>query len=360
MQISLAGEGTQIPDTALTKSTKVTFTGHYGFIMAHNPNMANLIKKHIGAGEVYLIRQTTGEKKWERIYRNPEKGVGFFYAELGNPEQLGQGLGLFPFVNLPINPDAKFRIHFRIGNGIGLITKPYERLLNHKNHIIGTYLNEFIYLRFNSVFFPFPKFRMEAGIGISHLSNGLWAVPNLGINMITANIGFSVWNKDHEPQPKPYANYPHDSVNRKWVHQIIFAAGVNELNYRNGPKYPTYALAYTAWKQVAHKSRFGGGTDMFYSVANLVKAEQDSLFDYTRKLNNVQAGIRGAYELVIGKFSLPIEMGAYVITKFTIRGPLYHRIGVRYRVNKHLVLNYTLKSHWATAENIEFGIGLLF
>ena len=80
----------------------------------------------------------------------------------------------------------------------------------------------------------------------------------------------------------------------------------------------------------------------------------------SNKLNNLQAGIRVGYELSVGKIGLPMEMGAYVFTKTTINGPLYHRIGVRYYANKHLIINYSLKTHWATAESLEFGLGWKF
>ena len=44
------------------------------------------------------------------------------------------------------------------------------------------------------------------------------------------------------------------------------------------------------------------GGDLFYEMANLAAAKRDTVFDTSNKLNNLQAGVRLGYELVIGKF----------------------------------------------------------
>jgi hypothetical protein len=338
------------------------FNAHYGFIMAHNPNMNYLIKRHITAGELCLIQQSNGAKKWERIYKNPEKGIGLYLANLGNPQQLGFAIGLYPFVNFPLNPSSKFKLYLRSGNGIGVITKPYKRFTNHKNNINGTYLNEFIYLRLNSVFPLTKDLRIETGIGLTHLSNGNWAQPNLGINLLTINTGITLAGyQDSNDKYKPALDTTPNKLDYKPFFCVIASGGPTELNYRDGKKYGSYALALFGWKPVSPKSRFGAGFDFFYDKSNIARSQTGSIYYKSDTgLTNIQAGIRVGYELVVGKFTLPIEMGSYFFTKSTANGPLYHRFGIRYYINKHLILAYTLKTHWVTAENIEFGIGYRF
>ncbi|TAL61464.1 MAG: hypothetical protein EPN85_04790 [Bacteroidetes bacterium] len=339
----------------------ITVSTHYGFIMAHNPNMEYLIKSHIGGGEVSLALQTQGEKNWERVYNNPEKGLGFYLAELGNPLQLGQAIGLFPFVNFPLNPGRKFKLFVRTGNGLGLITKPYEKKLNHKNNINGSYFNEFIYLRLYSVFHPFKNIQMQTGVGLTHLSNGNWAVPNLGINIMTMNLGLRFYKFDSQKGiPKTARDTSSEKISKKLFVTTNFLSGINETNYRNGKKYGTFALTLSVWKTVSPKSRFCAGNDLFYYMSNLAKAEEKGTFDTSNKLNNLQAGFRLGYEIVVGKIALPIEMGTYYYTKTTADGSFYHRVGLRVYMTKRLILNYTLKTHWFTAENIEFGAGYRF
>jgi hypothetical protein len=349
-------------NTLSKKKIFLSFNLHYGFIIPHNKNMEYLIKRHIPGGEIDIIQPTNGEKQWERVYKNPEKGLGLYVAYLGDPKQLGYAMGLFPFVNFPLNPGRKFKLYVRAGNGLGLITNPYERLKNHKNNINGSYLNEFIFLRLNSVFCISKGLRMETGVGLTHLSNGNWAQPNLGINIVTLNAALAM----HDYHKSNYKYNPSlDSIparfNQKIFYSVIGSGSVNELNKRNGKKYGTYALAFFGWKPVSPKSRFGAGLDFFYDTGNLERSAEGSPY-YTSDtgLTNIQAGVRLGYEMVVGKFSIPIEMGSYFFSKSTANGPLYHRVGLRCYVTKHLILVYTLKTHWATAENIEFGVGYRF
>ncbi len=327
-------------DTLSKNKNFLSFNLHYGFIAAHNPNMGYLIKKHIQAVEISLIQATNGEQQWSRVYKHPEKGFGFYFANLGNPDQLGYAIGLYPFVNLPLNPGRRFKLYLRAGNGLGIITKPYERLKNHKNNINGTFFNEFIYLRLNSVFSIAKYLRIETGIGFSHLSNGNWAQPNLGINLVTVNTAITM----HDYHKSNYKYKPSlDTVPAKFTRKpfvsVITSAGLNELNARNGKKYGTYALALFGWKPVSPKSRFGAGIDLFYDFGNIARAQEGSDY-YTSKrdLSNVQAGVRLGYELVIGKFALPIEMGSYFYTKSTADGQLYHRLGLTCYLTEHLIL----------------------
>lgn len=323
--------------------------------------MEYLIKRHIPAGEFNFILQTNGEKHWEQVYKNPEKGLGIYFAELGNPQQLGQAIGIFPFVNFPLNPGRKFKLYIRSSDGIGIITKPYDRIDNHKNNIIGSRINGFVNLRLTSVFFPWKNVRMETGIGLTHLSNAAWSVPNLGVNIASVNLGISFKKSEFTSQKlQEIKKTKPDSLNSKYFFTIIAAAGPNETYPPNGKQYAAFSLYASQWKTFSEKSRFCIGADAFYEMANIAVAIRDTVFDTSNKLNNLQIGIRLGYELVIGKIALPVEMGAYVFTKTTVNGPLYHRIGVRYYVNKHIIINYSLKTHWVTAENYEFGVGYRF
>ncbi|MBI4929741.1 MAG: acyloxyacyl hydrolase [Bacteroidetes bacterium] len=348
-------------DTLPGKKLYVNLNAHYGFIIPHHRNMEYLIKSHVPAGELNFILQTNGAKRWEQVYKNPEKGLGLYFADLGNAEQLGQAIGIFPFVNFPLNPDRKFKLYIRASDGIGLITKPYNRIDNHKNNINGSLLNAFINLKLNSVFYPAKNMRMETGIGLSHLSNGAWTMPNLGINIATVNVGISFKKSENKNQQSAIIQaVKPDTLKQKYFFTIIAAAGQNEASAPDGKKYAAYSVYATEWKTVSEKSRFCMGADAFYEMKNLATAERDTLFDTSNKLNNLQLGLRFGYELVVGKFSLPLEMGAYVFSKTTVKGPLYHRIGIRYQATQHFIINYTLKTHWATAENVEFGIGYKF
>jgi hypothetical protein len=53
-------------------------------------------------------------------------------------------------------------------------------------------------------------------------------------------------------------------------------------------------------------------------------------------------------------------MGYYIHDKFDADDELYHRLGMRYTFDNGLLLNFVLKTHWAKADYIEFGVGYNF
>ena len=84
-----------------------------------------------------------GNKKWQQSYNYPKTGFSAVAINLGNEKELGMGLGIFPFIELPIN-QRKINWRFKIGYGLGYIEKPFDRKTNYKNVAIGSqslYLN---------------------------------------------------------------------------------------------------------------------------------------------------------------------------------------------------------------------------
>jgi hypothetical protein len=55
-----------------------------------------------------------------------------------------------------------------------------------------------------------------------------------------------------------------------------------------------------------------------------------------------------------------LGMGVYLRDVYNPDGRLYHRIGMRYHATKHWSANLVLKSHWAKADYVEYGIGYTF
>lgn len=330
---------------------------HYGFIIPHNPNMKYLIKSHVPALEIRLAVRTNGERKWERIYKLPDKGLGFYAANLGNPEELGWALGFFPYINFPLNPDGKVKFYLRTCDGIGIITKPYNRLENHKNNAIGSYFNAFINLQLSTSFNLSSHLRIESGFGLTHLSNGAFSKPNMGINIAGLHLAISPLLRPAFQPSKNKPLRPGVQDSSKYFLNLAATAGPSESGRPDGDKYLTLSVQSNFWNNLSDKSRFCLGADLFYSYSNLYNAVHDTVFDTSNKLNNLQLGIKVGYELVVGRFSLPLESGFYAFTKTTGNGYIYSRIGIRFMATDRLQLIYSLKTHWATAENQEIGFG---
>lgn len=73
--ISLFSVAQNVPGKDFTLSGQA----HYGFIISHRNNMANLIKGYVSGAELNYIFRTDGSKPWQQIHNYPEIGVGVLY-----------------------------------------------------------------------------------------------------------------------------------------------------------------------------------------------------------------------------------------------------------------------------------------
>lgn len=331
--------------------------GHFGFIISHRNNMAKLIKGHIYGGELNYIFRTDGCKPWQQTHNYPEIGVCALYLYLANPQQLGNLVGLYPYTNIRFNDIHKnVGFNLRLGWGIGYLTKAFDRIDNHQNIAIGSNLNGFVNIRFNMDVKLSDSWRMAAGLGLSHVSNGAFKTPNLGLNMTTINLGIGyafgnkscIYQKDTIPPPV-----------KKWETFVIAVAGQKELEAPAGNKYMVYGVQTNVYRTLNYKNKIGGGIEMAYNNATKQLWALDSV--YTNKFSDIaQLGVKACYSFDIHRLSFPVELGVYVYKKQKHNGDFFNRIGVRYTATKHIIVNVTLFTHWAKADYFEWGLGYKF
>ncbi len=332
----------------------ISASAHYGFIIPLYSNaMDILIKAHVPAFELDYINKPTADLPWQHAFHCPETGIAFFSAWLGNPAQLGNVYGVYPFVNLHLQKSYKEALFLRIGIGLGYFPVIFNRLTNHKDNVIGSHVDAMINLRFNAHFYLSQKLRLEAGLGVTHCSDGNYQDPNLGLNLLTVNTGLSYCINSYWTHPPIYQ----DSVRRqnKSENNFYIGAGLSEMEPPGGFKYGAVTLNYTHFFVVSCRAKLGGGIDVFYNQTNVARMAADSIY-LSSPLQNIQVGIKGSYELTLGKLSLPLEIGAYLYSKYK-GSSIFDRIGIRYYANKHFIITQTLLLHFASADYMEWGVG---
>lgn len=331
--------------------------GHFGFIMSHRNNMAHLIKGHIYGGDLSYIFRTDGSKPWQQTHNYPEIGICFLHLYLANPSQLGNLEALYPYTNIRLNKlSRKMSLNLRIGGGLAYLTKCFDRLDNHKNNAIGSHLNGFVNLRLNTAIMLSPAWRLDAGIGLTHASNGAINTPNLGLNMATVNLGLAyVFGNKTLPLKK-------DSIApaaKKWHPMIIGVVGVKELEPPGGKKYAAFGLQANFYRTLNYKNKLGGGIEISYNNATKKVWREDSVYTFTAA-DIIQTGVKASYSFNMHRLSLPIDFGVYFYKKQAYNGMFFHRVGLRYLITKHLIANVSLITHWAKADYFEWGLGYEF
>lgn len=327
---------------------------HYGFIIPHRTGMKNLIRGHVKSLEIHYDIPTYGKKEWQQLYNYPSWGFSWYFADLANSEQLGFATGIFPYINITTIRKKIFQFNYHLGWGLGYFSKPFNQEENYKNIVIGSKLNAIIALGAESKWKISSRASASLGISFTHFSNGSFTVPNLGINIPSVHGGMSYYfgNTSREYQSDSIV-----SLQKKYEIAYIAAGGLRAV-YPLGStrRYPAFSLNATFGTARSQKNQFLIGYDLFYNTA---------LFDYFErakiildsKWEMLQTGISLNYMAKISKVSIITGMGIYIYTKYKFDGPFYHRIGMRYKINEHLFVNVTLKSHFFKADFSEWGIG---
>ncbi|MCB0402011.1 MAG: acyloxyacyl hydrolase [Flavobacteriales bacterium] len=327
-------------------------TAHFGALLPHRQQVNEIVEGHTVAYELSFYKSTSGKKDWQRAYAYPKVGISAMYHYLGNPNELGNAYGLFGFVDLPLN-QRKINWRLKMGYGLGYIEKPFDKETNNKNVAIGSHFNALIYANMGWDAKLSDALNLSSGLSIIHYSNGAFAMPNLGINIVSLNVG-AIYNFGNVTE-KLTDELP--DRDRTWKKQVMVGFGAREVPPTDGPKYFVNTYSFNLMKPLKRKGSFGVGFDVFYNSALpeliLLKGEKAT----TGTADKFRVGIAGIYSFDFGKISFLVEAGGYLYTNYAYQGRLYNRFTTRYLVSDKVFLNLGLKTHMVVADFIEAGIG---
>lgn len=334
----------------------------YGFLYAQHLEL-ELFNGHFPAFELNLQQETYGKKEWERNFGYPLIGVSFWYSALGKSPYLGDGYALFPFINFPLVRDERLMLSFRVGLGLGYLTKRFDRIDNYKNTAIGSHFNAAANVTFEGRYKISHRLTASIGFGLHHFSNGSLKLPNYGLNMILINAGMAYRlarenryiNDRFIPPTKPYA-----AVIR---HVMEFDFGAS-LGYKNltavyGKSFMVYHVYNNTLFHVSPKSRVGFGLDLSYDASHVTVLETKG-DTVTNKLNILRPGINAAYELKMSRLGFLFNLGCYLGGQEHTNGPLYEKLSLQYNFLENFFANVMLKVHFGRADYIGVGLGYRF
>ena len=354
-----------LPNYAQLDSTQrwsLSVSPHVGFVIPHHKSMAHLIQGHSAGCHIYAKRLVNGTKYWHEAYNLPEHGVDVTFTHTGNPQQLGQQYSVSYLLNLPLNGKQYvddclrvsvpgFRHWIGLGLGMGYATKSWDLESNHQAAVLGSQGNVAISLQYSARILSFKLGEIRAGVRMSHFSNGAFQLPNLGTNNAGVFLSY-VAGKN----PSSYMKVMAEPAIEKYIFSCGLVSGLKEIPPPTGRKYIAAVWSLLGERRLSYKSAVGVGVDVLFdsSVKPLVEQRTD---DVIRSSEAVQLGALFSYSLFFDRFSLKIQQGYYLVDKQRLNGSLYHRVGLRYSMGKHLYAQLTLKTHFAKADYGELGIG---
>ena len=327
-----------------------------GFLAAHHAGMAHLAQNVAVATELSYFKQLNGSKIWQLSYRKPEVGATLFIGSVGNNEILGRFAGLYGFAEMLIVSKKRYRMDFKFGTGFGYTNRPYDPISNPKNVAIGSHFNAMMCFALKQTY-QVKNEAFSLSIDMTHFSNGALKVPNLGINLPYVSVGYKHYLQDKmHVQDRTKHNRTLIGSNfltyQQWQWSVNGMLTFKETMPIGGKKYPVYAGSLSLRNYFNAKS----GVEV-----NLDIISKQALFNYEpmvekSQLDILQVGISASYLLPLDRFNFVYGAGVYVRDRYRAEGPLYIRLGCRYYLSHRMSAFFGLKTHYAKADYLEFGL----
>ncbi len=328
-----------------------------GYLAAHRSTMAHLATERIFAVELSYKKRLMGSRYWHNSYKNPFIGTTLYASNLGNKEVLGNAVGFYGFIEFPWFRAEKHIISCKMSGGFAYLTKTFDQQTNPKNVATSSHISAILVFGVTGHYFLNQKFGFEYGFDMTHFSNGSTKLPNLGLNIPTIRLG--VIHKIGEHNSALISKEPISKAqvfSQKWNPTLIGICSFKEAWPTGGKKYAIGAVSALVFKQFRPKVGLELALDFI---------SKQSLMDYKTYIPRnqwdiFQIGTYVGYAIPLQNFRFVTGMGYYLKDKFDADDELYHRLGVRYTFDNGLLLNFVLKTHWAKADYVEFGLGYNF
>ncbi len=331
----------------------------HGTILEHNPDIAHLITDHPKGVLLSYNQKTFGEEEWQARYGYPDWGVSVAYQDMKN-FFLGEAYSAYAHFNFYF---LERNLQFRVGQGLGYMTKPFDVEDNPRNNAYGTRFTSSTFILANYVKENIYKgLGFQAGFNIIHYSNANVRAPNNSTNTWFFNAGLNyTFNHEETPEFKIWEKRAYSEP----IHfNLVGRLGFNESDFRGSGQYPFYDFSFYADKRINIKSSLQLGTEVFF--AEFLKEYRDYLANsfpeegLTGDENYQRVSVFVGHELHLGKTSLLTQVGYYVYWPIDFETRIYNRIGLQRRITDKVFASLTVHSHGAAAEGVSLGVGYRF
>jgi hypothetical protein len=337
---------------------------YYGFTLDHHLEITPY-KRHYPAFEITVMKATYGNTRWEYMYNYPYIGLSYWYSHFGRTGVLGSGHAIFPFIDFPILRSQQRKLFFRLGVGLGWITKPYRQYDNYENLAIGSHINGAVNLMFEYKQRIGSKMIVSFGLSWMHFSNGSIKTPNYGMNIPSVNMALAYRLTKENPYLRSKVIpelYKFEMAGRQsLVLDVNLGMGIKDMQSTLGVgnRYFIGTFFSNLLFPVSYKSMFGVGVDFSYDGSDVKILENNGITPESR-INLVKIGLTAAYELSFSRMAIMLNLGSYISGLDKSDGYVYEKLALRYHFNEHLFGSLTLKAHYVRADFIAFGVGYKF
>ena len=351
-----------IPDSLKNYSIGCNYLG--GKIYLHTPKIHIQPPPYSQAVELSFQKQNLGNAMWQQLFGFPETSLNIAFASHGE-KSYGYAIGFYPSILFRFINFRSSYLYYKIGGGIGINTRHWKRIpyADSMNNILGSTVNNFTMFQIGYRQKISTHWSTQIGFDFYHVSNAGARKPNFGINTIGAFVGLNYHYQKFQNNIVKKKDNNYSNPFNIGAQAIVSFADDKTVD---GPIYFNYGFGMFATQMYRGKSRAGLGFEGTYhsKLYSLFKSKEEHKGHEQRAAWQYSVFI--LHEFVFGKIGFPIQLGFY-LNKPNAGAPIYQKLGISYHAFHHkktfikdTYLTLQLKTHYATADFAEWGIGFLF
>ncbi len=285
---------------------------------------------------------------FEIAYRNLRALDG--YADTAK-NSFGELIGVLENISfLLFTNNNNFNLSLKTGAGIAVVTKTWFN--DYQNIFMGSYLNTTLKGDLEAEFYNSRKYRTILSVGFFHVSNGGIIIPNKGLNLLNASLGFMYGMKPNKVAPCPEVNPIMEPIRHSF--DLAFGAGVRGVPYSlNGALKGGAILTYNYHINPTLIIKFSGDAVYNSVLYNPTDEKTDQFFGSSYE--HWRAGISTGIEFNLDPFCVGVSIGKYLYNKSPFDIQYYWSTQAKYFFNSRWGIHYTMYSHRYAADFFEIG-----
>ncbi|MBS1585147.1 MAG: acyloxyacyl hydrolase [Bacteroidetes bacterium] len=333
-----------------------------GKVFKHTSNFHAPVPSVSAATDLNFVFHTFGRKDWEQRRHYPVVGIGLTYTAYGLDSIYGRCFGIYPNLQVPVIKGKRLEWTIRFGLGIGYVTRHYSTFprWDTLNNAIGSHINNFTMFATDLRYHVNDRWDVQIGANFSHISDGSFRQPNLGVNMYGGHLGFTYYPVARDV-PRIVRNL--QPLKNRWEIQARLGMSFNSYKPNGGPLYPVYLASLYTSKRYASRNKAFLGIDYSYHKSVYAFLKNNEIFPGQEAAHAWKSGLFVGNEFLLGRFGLVLQVGYYLKRAYLKEDPYYEKLGYNFYLIEHekgplkeLSLYSMLKTHKVVAELIEFGI----
>lgn len=335
----------------------------YGQLVRHSPKMEFDIPYSARGVGLSIMKQSRGQDYWSAAHGAPRFGVQVFWRNFGNDELLGRTIGFYPQGDFFLHRSKRWEMYCRAGFGLTFNNRPYNRLENPENNAIGSMANNATAVGLGVGIRLTPQWLLRLEGNATHVSNGRFSLPNLGLNTFSLKMGISYQLAPlEEITPIPQEKLKRD---KKWHVNLRFGLGAKENKEPDGPRYPVFLASAFMTRMISYTNRLQLGVEVFHDQSVRAFTRNQQINSDEPQFTDTRFAVIAGQEFVFGHAAFMTQLFFYADKPFegsdffgTRIGPTFYLYGPADEQRFCPFIGIYMKAHKAVADYIEVTAGI--